>query len=185
MKFNYKYKPGDKVRISRSGSGFSQEAVGSVVTILKFSEYGSKPGYLTTKDFSGSGNPKRIDQNDFKGAVGEYSFELVESRILKFKKNVVYIPENENEAKMLLVQAHRQGYGWCDTRSYLQETNWDKQGTYYRIVHGTYGLTTHLGVEESRITVKELFSNNFTPFTKEMKQNLNKDINFIRELISE
>lgn len=69
----YKFEVGDSVKIVSSGSGFSADVKGRIVTITGLGEYFGCPGYIV---FPELGN-KLI--SDYKGLNGEASFELVET----------------------------------------------------------------------------------------------------------
>ena len=57
------------------------------------------------------------------------------------KKYTVIHCETEEEANRILGMAHKLGYKWADSESYVGDTRWDveKSKTYYYLFKGTYG----------------------------------------------
>jgi hypothetical protein len=59
---------------------------------------------------------------------------------IKFEKGTVYHCKTEDIAKVLLTEAHEQGYKWCNDASYITTTEWDtcKIDTCYNIIDGSF-----------------------------------------------
>jgi hypothetical protein len=71
---SYKFKIGDKVRITQSGSGCYCDDIGKVSFIAGYGKYCGEPGYLIDPPLSGN-----AQTGNYNGMAGEKSFELVES----------------------------------------------------------------------------------------------------------
>lgn len=91
-----------------------------------------------------------------------------EESTIEFKPDTVYIADTEEEADMLLREAHKQGYEWMTEGPYVKDgevyNNWNRYNSvYYNIVAGTYGNQSILSEyyePHQQVTVKELFKLN-------------------------
>jgi len=123
LRFDYKFKIGDKVRIVKKGMGYSPECIGEVVEILELGEYLGKPGYRTSKT-KGTSNTN----NGFCNSMAEErSFELYTEEVM-FEKDKWY-KYSKDYFMFGCYQKDGMGYGftvskkWTDTLS-MSDTNW-------------------------------------------------------------
>ena len=76
-----------------------------------------------------------------------------------FEEGVVYQAETQEEAKMLLLEAHKQGYKWLNGNSYINYSGWNynRDQTYYNIFEGRFGNLTINPTTYNVVKVKDLF----------------------------
>ena len=69
----WKFKPGDKVQVIKSGCGFTDQYLGKILTISEIGLYtGTQPGYRIVEEE----NNINIGNVYYDGYLGEESFEL-------------------------------------------------------------------------------------------------------------
>ena len=73
----YKFNVGDKVRVTRSGSGCGPDEIGREVFIVSQGIYNGNAGYLVNPPV-GNSIPNTMNYMSFNGMISEGSFELVE-----------------------------------------------------------------------------------------------------------
>jgi len=80
----YRFDVGDLVKVTTSGVGCAPEEVGLEATITELGIYGmyNGPGYKVDKPIGNCKQP----YNDFKGFIGEQSFDIVQPKIIFTKK---------------------------------------------------------------------------------------------------
>ena len=92
---NHKFTIGDKVKIINPGSGCHPNTTGLIVTITELGEYGDDLGYKID-DLTIHTNCKT---GDFKGFIGESSFELVEKKEINKQIKKINMPSAPKQRK--------------------------------------------------------------------------------------
>lgn len=88
----YKFKVGDKVKITKCGLGFPPSEIGKIATITETGYYSKSPGYRIKEKYEG--NPKTGHFDKF---VCESSFELV--------PNFEYIPPKYEKGSIVYINS--------------------------------------------------------------------------------